>query len=337
MPKYVFNPITLQYEVHEGPRWHRPARIAGAVLAAAGLCYLYFWLYTSVLGLDLPKTVRLRREAAQWQANLAMLDRRLDLYETSLEGIEDRDDRVYRSIYGLSGLPEDARTSGLGGISRYEQMDEAGADPALKATVKRMDNLIKRSYLQSVLLDEVQGISLTAGDMISHIPGVPPLVPDRSLAHLSSTFGRRTDPIYGVVRFHEGQDFASPAGTPVYATGDGVVVKTDFKFTGYGNEIIIDHGFGYRTRYAHLSRIDVGEGVQIRRGDQIGAVGSTGKSTGPHLHYEVIYRGTPVNPWQFMNLDMSAEEYRAMVESRRRDALPHRKSSLELIKDRGSR
>lgn len=337
MPKYVFNPITLEYEVSEGPRWQRPARIALAVIAAAALCYLYFWLYTSVLGLDLPKTARLKREAAEWQSALAMLDRRLDLYETSLEGIEDRDDRVYRSIYGLSNMPADARSSGLGGVTRYDALDEAGADPALKSTMKRMDNLLKRSYLQSMLLDEVQSVSLTAGDMISHIPGVPPIIPDRSMFHLASPFGRRTDPVYGGTRFHEGQDFAAQMGTPVFATGDGTVVKADFKFTGYGNEIIIDHGFGYRSRYAHLSRIEVAVGTQVRRGQQIGAVGSTGKSTGPHLHYEVLYRGTPVNPWQYMNLDMSVDEYRAMIESRRKDALPGRKSSLELLQNRSSR
>lgn len=331
MPKYVFNPMTLQYEVLEGPRWHRPVRYAVAVAAAAGLCYLYFWLFTSVLGYDLPKTSRLKREAAEWQAKLSLIDRRINLYETSLSGIEDRDDRVYRSIYGLSSMPTDARSATLGGVGRYEALDAEGADPSLKLTVKRLDNLLKRSYFQSMLLDEVQGVALNAGDMISHIPAVPPIIPDRSVFHLASPFGRRVDPVYGGVRFHEGQDFAAKQGTPVFATGDGVIVKADFKFTGYGNEIIVDHGFGYRTRYAHLSRIDVALGMPVKRGQQIGAIGSTGKSTGPHLHYEVLYRGKPVNPWQFMNLDMSVEEYEAMVASRRRDSAPHKKSSLELL------
>ena len=306
-----------------------------AIVAAAALCYLYFWLYTSVLGWDLPKTSRLKREAAEWQAKLSMVNSHLDRYETSLVGIEDRDDRVYRSIYGLSGMPADARTATLGGVGRYEALEREGADASLRTTVRRMDNLLKRSYLQSMLLDEVQGVSLTAGDMITHIPGVPPILPDRSNFHLASPFGRRVDPVYGGVRVHEGQDFAARMGTPVDATGDGTVVKADFKFSGYGNEVIIDHGFGYRTRYAHLSRIDVAVGMPIRRGQQLGAVGSTGKSTGPHLHYEVLYRGSPVNPWHFMNLDMSAEEYQAMVESRRKEALPRKKSSLELL-DRGN-
>ena len=334
MPKYVFNPITLQYDMREAPRWHRHARVVLAVVAAAGLCYFYFWLYTSVLGLDLPKTARLKREAALWESRMAVVNRRLNLYETTLKGVEDMDDRVYRSIYGLSEIPAAAKSSGLGSPQKYAALDAAGAPAGLKATLLRMDNLAKRAYLQSISLDEVKTISLTAGDMLSHIPSVPPILPDRSQFHLASPFGRRIDPVYGGVRMHEGQDFASHIGYPVYATGDGVVVKAEFRFTGYGNEIIIDHGFGYKTRYAHLSKINVAEGMKVSRGDNIGAVGNTGKSTGPHLHYEVIYRDSPVNPWQYMNLDMSPDEYRAMVARRKQEAAPKPKSSLELLEGR---
>ena len=322
MPKYVFNPITLEYEAHEVPRWHRTARIAVAVAAVAALSWLYFWLYTSVLGFDLPKTARLKREAAAWQTRMEVANRRLDLFETTLEGIEERNDRVYRSIYGL------------GGATRYDFLDEVGANPLLKSTLRRGDNLTRRAWLQSLSLDEVQVISLNAGDMISHIPSIPPIVPDKGTFHLASPFGYRTDPVYGGTRFHEGQDLATQKGTPVYAPGDGVVVLTEFKFTGYGNEIVIDHGFGYKTRYAHLSRIDVVQGMTVRRGDLIGAVGTTGKSTGPHLHYEVLYMGARVNPRNYMNLDMPVDEYRAMVESRRQESAPKQKSSLELLTGR---
>lgn len=334
MPKYVFDPITLQYQVREGPRWHRPARIAIAVVSAIGLCYLYFWIFTSVLGLDLPKTARLKREAAAWEARMALVDRRLDLFETTLEGVEDRDDHVYRSIYGLGTIPIEAKNSGLGSASRYDYLDEMGAASSLKTTLLRMDNLTKRVYIQSIALDEVRAISLTAGDMLAHIPSVPPILPDRRQFRLASAFGYRVDPVYGGVRFHEGQDFAAHVGYPVYATGDGVVIKTEFKFSGYGNEVMIDHGFGYKTRYAHLSRIDVAEGIKVSRGDLIGAIGNTGKSTGPHLHYEVIYMGRPVNPWRYMNLDMSVEEYLAMVKNRREEASPKQKSSLQLLDSR---
>ena len=252
-----------------------------------------------------------------------------------MEGVEERDDHVYRSIFGLNEIPDEAKAAGFGGDARYEYLDAMGATSALKTTMRRLDQLTKRAYLQSTSLDEVYGISLTAGDMVSHIPAVPPLLPDKSHIHMASTFGYRSDPVYGGTRFHEGQDMATFAGNPVYATGDGVVVKTDFKFTGYGNEIVIDHGFGYRTRYAHLSRIDVAEGMEVKRGELIGAVGSTGKSTGPHLHYEVLYKGAPVSPMQYMNMDMPLEEYRAMVAKRREEASPKNKSSLQLLESLG--
>lgn len=331
MPRYVFDPITLQYKELKGPSWYRPVRIACAVVAAGLLCYLYFWLFTSVFGWDLPKTARLKRESAAWQARMAVLGRKLDLLETTLEGVEERDDHVYRSIYGLSEIPQDAKESGLGGALRYSYLDEAGASSTLKNTLLRIDNLTKRAYLQSISLDEVRTISLTAGDMLSHIPSVPPILPDRSQFRLSSAFGYRTDPVFKRRRFHEGQDFASHMGYPVFATGDGVVVKADHKFTGYGNEIIIDHGFGYKTRYAHLSKIHVAKGTKVSRGDLIGAVGNTGKSTGPHLHYEVVYKGKQVNPWQYMNLDMPVDEYMAMVKLRSEEASPERKSALQLL------
>jgi len=330
MQRYVFNPITLMYEVHEEPRYKRVLRIIGYIAVVLALCYLYFWLYTSVLGWDLPKTTLLKKQNAEWQSKFSLLDHQLDAYEATLEGIEERDDDVYRSIFGLNEVPKPSSLPD----EDYEELDKGGASPQLAKVARRMDLLAARTYVQSTALDEVYGVSKTAGDMVSHIPAVPPLVPDRFQVHLASPFGYRTDPVYGGTRFHSGQDLAVAQGYPVYAPGDGVVELTDFKFSGYGNEIIIDHGFGYKTRYAHLSRINVAEGMSVKRGDLIGAVGSTGKSTGPHLHYEVIYKGSPVNPNAFMDMDMSLEEYKAMITQRKDEAEPKQKSTLELLKDR---
>jgi len=330
MQRYVFNPMTLMYEPHEEPRYKRVLRIIGFIVGACALCYLYFWLYTSVFGWDLPKTTLLKRQNAEWKAKISLLDRQLNICESVLDGIEERDDNVYRSIFGLNEVPEVQPAAD----ERYAQLDNSGADPKLKQTVKRIDNLSKRTYIQSTALDEVYTVSKTAGDMVSHIPAVPPLLPDKSMVHLASPFGYRTDPVYGGSRFHAGQDLAVAQGYPVYATGDGVVITTDFKFTGYGNEIVIDHGFGYKTRYAHLSRISVGEGMHVKRGDLIGAVGSTGKSTGPHLHYEVLYKDNAINPNTFMDMDMPLDEYRAMINQRKEEAEPQQKSTMELIKGR---
>ncbi len=322
------------YEVYEGPRYMRYVNTVLAVAAVIGLALLYFWLYTSVLGWDLPKTALLKKEHARWQSRLAVVNRQLDLYQEALEGIEERDDDVYRSIFGLNAIPQEVKNAGFGGLNRYEYLDRLGADPSLKQTLKRIDMLTKRTYVQSMALDEVYAISRNSGDMKSHIPSVPPILPDRSQFRVSSTFGGRTHPVYGVIRFHEGMDFASHVGYPVYATGDGVVELAKFQFTGYGNEIVIDHGFGYKTRYAHLSGIDVASGMTVRRGDRIGSIGNTGISTGPHLHYEVIYKKNRINPYHFMDLDMSEDEYKAMIEKRRAEATPRRRSTNELLQGR---
>ena len=321
MANYVFNPITLQYEVREEPRYAKYVRTGLSILVAGGLCFLYFWLYTSVLGWDLPKTARLKKENAMWQSKIALAERQLDICEETLQGIEERDDHVYRSIFGMNVIPDEVK--------------DAKPDPQADPLTSRINSLTKRAYVQSMALDEVYGIALTAGDMVSHIPAVPPILPKSGSYRMASPFGYRVDPVYGGTRFHAGQDFAADVGYPVYVTGDGVVEKVNYGFTGYGNEIIIDHGFGYRTRYAHLSRIDVAKGMKVTRGDQIGAVGKTGKATGPHLHYEVIYKGNAINPYSYMNLDMTVEEYIAMITRRREESGPKTKSTLELLKGHG--
>ena len=321
MANYVFNPITLQYEVREEPRYTKYIRTGLSIIVAGGLCFLYFWLYTSVLGWDLPKTARLKKENAVWQSKIALAERQLDICEETLQGIEERDDHVYRSIFGMNVIPEEVKA--------------AKPDPQADPLTARINSLTKRAYVQSMALDEVYGIAVNAGDMVSHIPAVPPILPKKGSYRMASPFGYRTDPVYGGTRFHAGQDFSADVGYPVYVTGDGVVEKVEYGFTGYGNEIIIDHGFGYRTRYAHLSRIDVAKGMKVTRGDQIGAVGKTGKATGPHLHYEVLYKGNAINPYSYMNLDMTVEEYIAMITRRREESGPRTKSTLELLKGHG--
>ena len=335
MPKYVFNPDTLLYEETEEPKYLKHIRIVVATLVAAGCVFLYFWLYTSVFHWDLPRTAMLKRRAAAWEAKMEVLESRLNLYERTLTGIEQRDDEVYRSIYGLGAIPDEVKNAGLGGINRYAEIDRLGAGSSLGLSVHWLDNLTKRAYIQGTALDEVGQIAREAGDMLSCVPSVPPLLPDHSKVHLSSGFGYRTDPVFGGGEAHGGQDMATATGTPVYATGDGTVVKASFQFNGYGNEIVIDHGYGYQTRYAHLSVIIVSEGMHVKRGEQIGNVGSTGKSTGPHLHYEVVYRGNRVNPMNFMDFNMPLDEYRSMIASRKEDSPIGKKSSTtELLRRR---
>ena len=179
MPKYVFNPETLLYEEKKEFKYLKHVKIAVAVLAAAGFVFLYFWLWTSVLHWDLPKTGILKRQAALWEAKMEVLEGRLDLYDRTLTGIEQRDDEVYRSIYGLGSIPEEVKNSGLGGQNRYAELDRLGTNSSLGWSVRWLDNLTKRVYIRSKALDEVGQLARVAGDMISCVPSVPPLVPDR--------------------------------------------------------------------------------------------------------------------------------------------------------------
>lgn len=335
--RYSFNSETLLYEKRKLPVWASIAARLVAVAAFAALFLFYLWIYTGVFGLDLPKTARLKRENAEWQSRIEVLNRQLDSYSETISGIEDRDDDVYRSIFGMNAIPAEIRKSGFGGVNRYDYLDEMGADQALKNAVVKTDVLMKQLSVQSRSLDEVATVSRQAGDMVAHIPAVLPLSPKKGNYRLSSAFGWRSDPINGRQTFHRGMDFAAKTGVKVYATGDGVVESVIYQFGGYGNQVVIDHGFGYKTRYAHLSTAQVAEGMKIRRGDVIGSVGKSGRSTGSHLHYEVIYKGNQVNPYNYLDLAMPVEEYDAMIERRLSESELNKRTTTADILNRTQR
>lgn len=314
--KYSLNPETLLYELKEVSRKTIFARATLVFLGSVALAVLYFFIYTHVLDMESPKMALLKLNNARWASRVEVMNRRLDSYETVLNSLEMRNDDIYRSIFGMSEVPEEVRKSGIGGLTRYDYLSDAGPDSPVRKMAQRLDILTKETYVQSKSFDEVATLSKRAGDMASCIPAIPPFAPDRNRFRMSSPFGYRTDPVYGGGEYHTGQDFSMKKGTPIYTTGDGVVEYAKFSFTGYGNEIVIDHGFGYKTRYAHLSMISVAEGMKLKRGDCIGESGNSGKSTGEHLHYEVIYRGDRVNPMNFMDIDMPVSEYSAMVRKR---------------------
>jgi murein DD-endopeptidase MepM/ murein hydrolase activator NlpD len=264
----------------------------------------------------LPKTVFLKIENARWNSRIDLMNNQLDRYQHELEGLRIRDDDIYRSIFGMNVIASEVRNAGIGGVDKYAFLDGLESDNQLKNTLIRLDRLSRQTYVQSKSFDEVETLSKKAGDMASCIPAVPPIIPDVSKYHLSSRFGYRIDPFHGGYRLHTGIDFAMKTGNPVYATGDGVVESINFEFFGYGNSVVIDHGFGYKTLYAHLSSVNVREGMEIKRGDCIAATGNSGRSSGPHLHYEVIYKGAKVNPENYFDLSMSKTEYLAMVNKR---------------------
>lgn len=309
---YKLNPNTLLYEKVRTPLRHRLIGVLRFLLFSFAVTVLVVWFYTSVLGLELPKTILLRKKNTEWTSKLELMHKRLDAVQNTLWGVAGRDEGIYRNIYGMNQIDPERRYSGFGGVNRYDYLEDMGASTLLKKTIKRVDYLTKAAYVQAVSFDDVFAISRRAGDMASCIPVVLPMNPS-SKYRLSSSFGYRRDPMNGRTKFHAGIDFAMDIGTPLYSTGDGIVEKVTFDLRGYGVQVIIDHGFGYRTRYAHLKTALVTEKMRVKRGTLIGESGKTGKSTGPHLHYEVLYRGHAVNPYNYLDFEMETSEYETMV------------------------
>ena len=315
MKKYVFNPKTLSYEIRKRSRKSRILRSVALLVGSVVMAVLYFWLYASVLEWELPKTALLKKKNAEWCSRVEVMNRQLDRYDEALEALQMRDDDIYRSIFGMHEIPSEVRNAGFGGVNRYEDLELVDQHGYLKETVMRLDVLTKKSYVQSKSFDEVAQLSKRAGDMASCIPAIPPVVPDRKIYRLSSSFGYRSDPFSGKTKRHTGVDFALKPGHPVYATGDGVIESVKFEFFGYGNSVVVNHGFGYKTRYAHLKSIGVAEGMKVKRGECIGISGNSGRSSGPHLHYEVIYKDRHVNPANYYDLTITPEEYSTMVQN----------------------
>jgi hypothetical protein len=312
--KYIFNPETLLYDEST-----KPSRRKRFVLSlfwfalSVAAAVLYFWIYTSVLGLETPKTVMLKKENAMWRSKLELMNSQMAVYDEVLEDLAKRDDDIYRSIFGMNEIAPQVRNEGFGGVNRYSYLDGLETSSELRKSVMRMDVLTKKAYVQSRSFDDVASLAKKAGDMASCVPAISPVSVDKRKYRLSSPFGYRADPKSGRRAFHSGVDFSMKEGLPVFATGDGVVEEVKFEFWGYGTSILIDHGFGYKTRYAHLKGTGVTEGAKVKRGQQIATSGNTGKSTGPHLHYEVIYRGKHMNPVNYYDLDMPLEEFNAAV------------------------
>ena len=309
--KYIFNQQTQSYEIDRRSVRAAFYKTGGVLLGGLALFLLCFFVFTRTLGLDTPKTLLLERQNRILTEQLALLDGRIDADDQQLQELALRDNLVYRPVFGMEEVPAARREAGLGGEDRYAAFLGLAHQDLMAASAARVDGLMRKAYVQSVSFDEVKVYSSRAGDMASCIPSIYPVNPKN--VQITSPFGARFHPIRQTIVFHEGIDLAGPAGQPVYATGDGVVESTEVNFSGYGNVIVIDHGFGYKTRYAHLKEIKVTQGQVVIRGDRIGTLGSSGLSTGPHLHYEVIYRGTQINPWNFLNPDVTPEEYNKLV------------------------
>lgn len=272
------------------------------------LASLMTFIFLNVL--DSPSEATLRKENAMLKSQYNVLNRRLDNSLQIMQDIQNRDDNFYRVMMQMEPLSRSQRYAGLDNESRYKELQRLKDNGLVKLLTQRLDLFDRQLYAQSISFDQLRQEAGNQKDKLAHIPSIIPIpLKDYTMA---SGYGYRRDPIYGTTKFHEGLDFAAKTGTNVYATGDGVIEAADRR-SGYGNCIDIAHGYNYLTRYAHLSEILVKAGQSVKRGDLIGKVGSTGKSTGPHLHYEVRFKEEPQNPVNYYFMDITPEQYSEMV------------------------
>jgi len=309
--KYRYNPHSLSYDKIELTLRYKIARsiiFLGASIVIGVIIYGITYSF-----IDSPKEKQLKTENAQLQSQYAIIDKKLDQLQLVLEDIEHRDDNIYRVIFEAEPIADEIRKAGFGGINRYEELEGYNNSELIIKTSEKLDRLSKQLYIQSKSFDEVFEMAKSKEKMLASLPAIQP-VSNEDLTRMASGFGYRTDPVYKTPKFHTGMDFTAPQGTPIYATGDGKVIQADAESRGYGNHIRISHGYGYTTLYAHMSKMAVKVGQKVKRGDVIGYVGSTGKSVGPHCHYEVRKNNEPINPVNFYFNDLTPEQYAKMIE-----------------------
>lgn len=307
---YIYNPKTRTYDRIYPTVRQRALSILRRLFVGMGLGAGSFLILLFIFGS--PSEKELRIENARLLAQYNVLSHRLDEALGVMQDIQQRDDNLYRVVLQADPVSDAIRKAGYGGTNRYEQLRDMANSELVINTTSKLDMLNRQLYIQSKSFDEVVELCKSHDEMLKCIPAIQP-VSNKDLKKTASGYGVRIDPIYKTTKFHAGMDFSASPGTPVYATGDGVVVKAGWE-TGYGNTIEINHGFGYLTRYAHLSAYKVKRGQKVVRGEVIGEVGSTGKSTGPHLHYEVHVKGKVQNPVNYYFMDLSAEDYDKMIQ-----------------------
>jgi hypothetical protein len=312
--KFIYNTHTLRYEKVQEALSTKLLRVFGFICTALFTAFVFTLI--SHRYFPSPKEKALLREIEHMKSDYNQVLANLDMVSKELVHLQDRDAYAHRMIFGKDPIDEGVWNGGIGGhdqYSEYRQFKNAGD---LMGTVQqRIDKLKRQMVIQSRSLDTIINLAEEKENMLASIPSIKPVRSDKlpRSVKLLSGFGRRIHPIYKVPRMHYGIDFTAPRSTPIQATGDGTIVRVEHKSTGYGKNVIIDHGYGYKTLYGHMSRIDVKVGEKVKRGQQIGLVGNTGASTAPHCHYEVHLRGDKVNPIHYVLDGLSPQEYQEMV------------------------
>jgi murein DD-endopeptidase MepM/ murein hydrolase activator NlpD len=309
--KYKFNTKSLTYEKDTVPFRKRVWQVLSYL--ATGLVFATITIVLAYKYLDSPKEKQLQREISELSLQYELLNSRMNEVTEVLDDIQERDNNVYRTIFEAEPIPLSIRKAGFGGVDRYRELQGYNNSNLMVETTKRLDRISKQLYIQSKSFDEVAKLVKSKAKLLSSIPAIQPISND-DLRHQPSGFGWRTHPIYKTPEFHPGMDFSAPQGTEIHATGDGIIERADDMSQGYGNHVVINHGYGYETLYGHMIKFVVHVGQQVKRGQLIGYVGSTGLSTAPHVHYEVHKNGVIVNPINFYYNDLTPEQYQKLIE-----------------------
>ena len=307
---YYFNHKTLQYEKLKPTIKNRLLRMLSTVFT--GILFAGVVLFIAYSFFSSPKELMQERELQQYKLQYSVLSTRIDRLEDVAENLQDRDDNIYRIIFEAEPVPGEIRQGGIGGSDRYARLKGYKNSELIIMTTQKMDELSNKLYVQSHSYDEVFNMAKNMDQMTACIPAIQP-ISDKYKRRISSFYGYRIHPIYKRRVFHDGLDFSAPTGTEIYAAGDGVVEKSSRSSYGYGNTIAIDHGYGYKTVYAHLKDLNVRRGQKVKRGQVIGTVGNSGLSTAPHLHYEVIRNNRKVNPIYYFFNDLKPEDYEKII------------------------
>ena len=310
--KYHYDSETLSYrkiEPNKGRKWSIALL---SILGIFGAAFILLIAYYSIPSIETPKEKIYRRELANMKQEYKRLNNKMDRQERVLNEIADRDNTIYRLYFEAEPISEEQRKAGFGGVNRYNKFDGFENSELIKQTHSRVDQIAKQISIQSKSLDDIAKLAKEKEKLLASIPAIQP-VRNEDMKRMASGFGMRTDPFTKARKMHKGMDFSAPRGTPIFATGDGVVKRADSRSTGYGKHIRIDHGYGYLSLYAHLSKYNVKKGQRVKRGDLIGFVGSTGRSEAPHLHYEVWKDNDRINPINFYYGSLSAKEFENML------------------------
>ncbi len=311
--KYYYDTETCKYERVKISKWDIAMNLLG-FFAVAFVMALGIYLVHSTY-FDSPKEANLKKENNELKFHYDILNKELGQINMVLGSLEKRDDDIYRTIFEVDPIPSTIRNGGIGGANRYKELLDKGLkqEALILSTLQKADAIKKRLYIESKSYDDIIKLAKSKDKMLASMPAIQP-ISNKQLTRLASGFGMRIHPIHKIRKMHTGIDFTAPQGTPIYTTGDGVVKSVRTSLGGYGKQIEIDHGYGFVTKYAHMSKFNVKKGQKVKRGDCIGYVGSTGSSTGPHVHYEIIKDGKKINPAPYLFMDITAEEYEKLLE-----------------------